>query len=192
MRHWTFWEWVAYAALFVAAMIVAADTGVRITPDLAAYLPAFVHGPIWGFAPLILVVGATIILVLREFVFRPQREKAGLPQAIPTSLRLQFQANSLNPTCLDINNIANWYSLRNEMQIHEGPSPQYPNGRVITRRFWTLYVVFDHPVSLKQIVFDGNGAQLPTIEVKDRSPRHAVIFISDDMPSCILDLRVII
>ncbi len=48
MRHWTFWEWVAYGALFIAAMVVAADTGVRISPELAVHLPPFIHGVIWG------------------------------------------------------------------------------------------------------------------------------------------------
>jgi hypothetical protein len=70
MRYWTFWEWVAYAALFVAAMIIAAETGVRIAPDLTAHAPDFMHSAIWGFAPIVLVVGATIILLLHEFAFR--------------------------------------------------------------------------------------------------------------------------
>jgi hypothetical protein len=69
MRHWTFWEWVAYVALFVAALIIAADTGFRGSPDVMARLPEFFHSEWWGFAPAVLVVVATIILLLREFVF---------------------------------------------------------------------------------------------------------------------------
>jgi hypothetical protein len=68
MRHWTFWEWVAHAALFVAAIIVATDTGLRLSPDLAAHFPT-IHSPWWGFAPAALVVISTLILLLREFVF---------------------------------------------------------------------------------------------------------------------------
>lgn len=68
MRHWTFWEWIAYVALFVAALIVAADTGFRESPDVMARLPEFFHSEWWGFAPAALVVVATIILLLREFV----------------------------------------------------------------------------------------------------------------------------
>jgi hypothetical protein len=77
MRHWTYWEWVAYVCLFVAAMIIAADTGFRISPDLATHLPAFVSGWIWGFAPLALVILATIFLLAHEF--RSKR-----PTATPT------------------------------------------------------------------------------------------------------------
>jgi hypothetical protein len=69
LRHWTFWEWVAYVALFVAALIIAADTGFKESPDVMARLPEFFHSEWWGFAPAVLVVAATIILLLREFVF---------------------------------------------------------------------------------------------------------------------------
>src|ERR1700730_8775357 len=69
VRHWTFWEWIAYVALFVAALIVAADTGFREAPDVMARLPEFFHSEWWGFTPAMLVVMATIILLLREFVF---------------------------------------------------------------------------------------------------------------------------
>jgi hypothetical protein len=41
MRHWTFWEWIAYAALSVAALIIAADTGFKGAPDVMARLPEF-------------------------------------------------------------------------------------------------------------------------------------------------------
>jgi hypothetical protein len=69
VRHWTFWEWVAYAAIFVAALIIAADTGFKTAPDLMTRLPEFFSSVWWGFAPVTLVIVATIILLLREFVF---------------------------------------------------------------------------------------------------------------------------
>ncbi len=192
MRRWVFWEWVAYAALFVAAMIVAADTGVRIAPDLATYAPAFVHGAIWGFAPLALVVGATIILLFREFFVRPNREKAGVPQAIPTSLRLQFFPNSIIPACLGIENIWSWYSLCHIFTAIEGSSPQYPEGREITKRQWSIFLVFDRPVAFKQIIVNGNGVNLPMTEVKERGPRHAVITIGGDIGGAIVDINAIL
>ena len=69
VRHWTFWEWGAYAALFVAASIVAAETGFKTEPEVMSHLPDFFRSTIWGFAPVLLVVFATIVLLLREFVF---------------------------------------------------------------------------------------------------------------------------
>ena len=32
MRHWTYSEWVAYGAMFVAALIIAADTAFKQIP----------------------------------------------------------------------------------------------------------------------------------------------------------------
>jgi hypothetical protein len=79
VRHWTYWEWIAYSGLFVAATIIAVDTGVRISPDLSSYVPAFVHGAIWGFAPLTLFIAATIILLVHELFFRPRELQVDVP-----------------------------------------------------------------------------------------------------------------
>jgi hypothetical protein len=67
MRHWTFWEWIAYGALFVAALITAADTSFKLAPNVTARLPEFFHSELWGFAPAVFVVAATIILLLRLY-----------------------------------------------------------------------------------------------------------------------------
>ena len=81
MRHWTYWEWLAYVCLFVSAVIIAADTGIRVSSNLSASLPNFFHGPIWGFAPLILVLIATGILVIREY-----RTPVAVSRGNPTTL----------------------------------------------------------------------------------------------------------
>jgi hypothetical protein len=74
MRHWTFWEWVAYACILVGAVIIAADTGIRLSPDLSGYLPSFADGPVWGFAPATFVIIATCILLYREFFGQKRSE----------------------------------------------------------------------------------------------------------------------
>ena len=50
MRHWSFRDWVAYLCLLLGAMILAADTGLRVAPELAQHLP-LIGSPLWGFAP---------------------------------------------------------------------------------------------------------------------------------------------
>lgn len=85
MRHWSYWEWLAYVCLFVGAVIIAADTGIRISPDLSGYLPNFFHGPIWGFAPLILVLIATGVLVSREYR-KPVTVAGGNPAAFALAI----------------------------------------------------------------------------------------------------------
>jgi hypothetical protein len=77
MRRWTFWEWLAYACLLVGAMILAADTALKIAPDLAQKVPGWVGSPLWGFAPLALMLIATVILIASNSgllaVFSPRR-----------------------------------------------------------------------------------------------------------------------
>jgi hypothetical protein len=67
MRRWTFWEWVAYAGMNVAATILAIDTGFKLSPNLTP--PAFLHSAWWGFAPALLITFSTIIFLLRAFAF---------------------------------------------------------------------------------------------------------------------------
>jgi hypothetical protein len=61
-----FWEWLAYATVFVSALTIAADAGVRSSPELQEYF-WFMHSAAWGFAPLILLVAGAIILIARDF-----------------------------------------------------------------------------------------------------------------------------
>jgi hypothetical protein len=65
MRHFSLPE---YGSISVAAIIIAADTAFKISPDLVAHLPDFLHSPVWGFAPVVLVVFATVSFLWREFV----------------------------------------------------------------------------------------------------------------------------
>lgn len=44
------------------ALILAADTGAKLAPDLQEYF-RFVHSAAWGVAPLILLVAGAIILI---------------------------------------------------------------------------------------------------------------------------------
>jgi len=66
MRYWSFWEWLAYTCLLVGAIILAADTGLKVAPELAHRAP-WIESFLWSFAPLVLVSIATLILVERAF-----------------------------------------------------------------------------------------------------------------------------
>jgi hypothetical protein len=54
-------------------MVIAVDTGVRTSPGLSPYFPAFVHSAIWGLTPAALVIAATIILAVYELFFRDNK-----------------------------------------------------------------------------------------------------------------------
>jgi hypothetical protein len=67
MSRWTYWEWIAYSVLFVAAILIAADQGVKLAPELMQQFHVFIASPYWAFAPLASVILATLILLGREF-----------------------------------------------------------------------------------------------------------------------------
>jgi hypothetical protein len=66
MSRWTFWEWVAYASIFVAAIIIAANEGVHLAPALFERFSGVVSSPYWAFAPLVLIVLGSLILIAHE------------------------------------------------------------------------------------------------------------------------------
>ena len=65
MENWGFFDWMTYGALAIGAMILAAETGLSQSPSIFRKLPQFFKHPIWGTAPLILVLIATGIFGAR-------------------------------------------------------------------------------------------------------------------------------
>ena len=59
-------------------MIMAVDQGIKLTPELSMHIPGFVGGAIWGFAPLFLLILATVILLIREW--RPPKSQVPMPE----------------------------------------------------------------------------------------------------------------
>jgi hypothetical protein len=76
MASWKFWEWVAYACLFVAAVIVATDAGIKNAPTLSPHLPDWMGGEYWSFAPLLLLTLSGIIFLAK--VIRVRLAGAGV------------------------------------------------------------------------------------------------------------------
>jgi hypothetical protein len=66
MAHWNFWEWLAYSCVAVTAIILAADTGLRMAPDLKKRFAPLLESPWWGFTPLVAMTVGAILFLLRE------------------------------------------------------------------------------------------------------------------------------
>lgn len=67
MRDWGFWEWVAYATIWVGALIIAADAGLKLTKgSLRETAAPLLESPVWAFLPLICIILGTLILGSRE------------------------------------------------------------------------------------------------------------------------------
>jgi len=65
MKNWKFWDWTAYGTLAVAAFMMAFDYALKNAPTLAKLSPGLAESSLWAFAPSMLVVVATVILVFR-------------------------------------------------------------------------------------------------------------------------------
>src|ERR1051325_4888085 len=87
MHGWKFWDWVAYAGLFIAAIVLAADAAVKSSPTLAPAMPDWVKSEVWAFVPLLLLLLSSAILLTKviRFKFSPasQRHASALPASSP-------------------------------------------------------------------------------------------------------------
>jgi len=67
MKKWTFWEWLSYATLWIAALVIALDTSLKLTSGLLRQeVTGLLESPVWGFSPLALVIVGTVIFILRQ------------------------------------------------------------------------------------------------------------------------------
>lgn len=74
------------------------------------------------------------------------------------------------------------------------PHQKDPSGSHLeqTVLIWSLYLNFDRPVAIKQILVDGNGFALPILEIKDRSDRHAILVFPGDLGGAVIDVNAVI
>ena len=103
MREWDFWGWTGYAALLVAAIIVAADAALKGTPSMLEKLPDFFHSQLWAFLPAIFVVLGTIILILRAFDLIGNNNK--ITETTITALSFWSRAAKWNPKGLNVGRV---------------------------------------------------------------------------------------
>lgn len=174
----------AITALAVVVGISWRSISKPLSPDSMKAIAAVASSPITWL--VMFSAGIVAILIITKL------HRSATPKAIKTSLRLQFQPNSINVTCLHLENVWCWYAHRFSTAVIEPPSAQYSQGRQIVVYQWSIFLVFDKPVALKQVLVNGNGANLPTTEVADRDPRHAVIVVSGDIGAAIVDIDVAI
>ena len=70
IKNWGLWEWIAAASVFLAALIVALDAGLKDAPALAAEMPALLRSSIWPYTPL------ALLLIAFGVAFFRAREKS--------------------------------------------------------------------------------------------------------------------
>ncbi len=180
---------MAIGCIVIAGVLQAAQQALTSSPKIHLIIPWLNLSGNWNYIPLILITIAGLIFLLKQFGIIQNKS---ILEAIPTNLRLQFHPNSINPINLYSENIANWYALCHIFTVVEPASKTFKQGRELVNKQWSIFLVFDKPVAIKQITVDGNGAKLPITEIKNSSSRHAVITVSDDIGGAVLDIKAII
>src|SRR5271165_1878775 len=95
MRNWSFWEWIAYATLAMAAAIEAAEGGLKGAPTLAAKLPTILPPEIMSFVPLGLVVFSTFLLLIQHWLTQPKWMR------IPEKIKSQINYANQDPDTIE-------------------------------------------------------------------------------------------
>ena len=133
------------------------------------------------------VVGAVALSWWLVASVKTERREETIMKPHATHLRLQFNVGNAIPFAIEQGNIWRWYALANIFQ------PIDPSGKKKLEgiRVWTLFLVFDKPIAVKQFRIDGGGATLPIYEVKDSSQRHAVISFNGDLTSLVLHVQAL-
>lgn len=103
MWHWTFWEWVGYSTLWVSAIIVAMDGGLKMAPQLASGLPrpfSFLRSPVWAFAPLAFLMIGTVSLIIHDFVPNGVGNSASMARLQPLPVEFRVAADPIKLTTI--------------------------------------------------------------------------------------------
>lgn len=102
-----------------------------------------------------------------------------------TDLRLQFGAINTMPVEVGKHNIWRWYALRTAVQVRD------ENGNTKEIGSWSVFVVFDLPITFHQICIDSGGAVIPPHEVKDSSQRTVVMVFLGEMSGVVVHIYAV-
>jgi hypothetical protein len=95
MPYWGFWEWLAYTGIWVSAIILAADVGLKMSPDLRKKFDPIITSPLWGFTPLVLLTISGAILLGREIGLIGMNPISSVPPIVDSAPQIQSQSPPL-------------------------------------------------------------------------------------------------
>lgn len=199
MEKWTFWEWVAYAILFIGAVILAADTGLRQSPEIMKMIPTFISSVAWGFAPLVTVLLATGILLANGLGWigrHPNATNGSVAHTVPdqkfikTALKLQFFGDYRTPIEVSSSNIASWYAYYSpsmRMTMHDADGKEVGGHEIPPS--WAIFMALDLPSTFRQgVISFSNPEKISPMEVRFSGSRAIVSTVAGQVPAGILEV----
>jgi hypothetical protein len=194
MKDWGFWDWISYSSLFIAAVGVAIQTN-----ELEKLHISWLSKLNFRFLPAILVVAATVILSIKAFMPNTQSEYTKNAISLmkttdtDTELRIRVDENlGAAPVEISHKNVFAWYAVWSPVILmQEKDKKGNITGHFQTPRMWTIFVIFDRPISYRQIILGSENQKIPPYEIKTSSPVYAAIIVNGDLPPGTLTIRAI-
>lgn len=106
---------------------------------------------------------------------------------MPTYLILRYGAQGTQPIALDQKNIVRWYALMNFLRGGVDAKTKQP----VEARTLNIFICFENPITFRQILIDSRGLSIPIHEVKDSSPRHAIVSFAGDLVGITLEIKAV-
>lgn len=182
------WLWKQFTEATVSLIITSGITSFAITawaatrrsaPDMTS-LGWLIVGVLLAFAIVILFGFAGWARQKWE-----RNDSASLATPGSTLIRIQTYSDARLPTRRQQENVWRWYTMSNQIRGIDGA------GVEVNLAFqFILFLVFETPVAVGQILVSSPDMALPSHEVKDSGPRHAIIVFNGSVGAGEIEVRV--
>lgn len=108
----------------------------------------------------------------------------------PTSIKLQFNDKNALPVEISKENIFSWYSFYNIVGMQEIRTDGKIDEEFLREKTWTIFLLFENPINIDQILINGHGGKMPRYEVKQSSSKHAIIYFYGDLVGLVLSIEM--
>ena len=202
MSSWSFWDWLTYTCIAIAALILALDQAIKGSPLLLGNLSGILAKPSWNYAPLGLIGLSGVLLLLKQLnMLGPKGANRNVqPGAqdleikyIKTRLRLQFFGDHRIPHEVSSDNVAVWFSyLSASLSItHTDASGNTIQGGMHIPPNWVVFIALDKPATFRQaIVSFSNPEVMPIMDTHMANTRVIAISTRGQMPAGVLTIEV--
>lgn len=187
----------------VAIAVSMASTFVRwrlptVHPAIAsAGLGASICAAILSFIqpPFILAASITLnfglVAAVIDLLFVSKLKPARTEEAQGATLRLTFHGDDRHPTAIKCQNVGSWCayyspSIHLAGQAEDGVLSTF----AVTPKAWAIFIAYDLPTEVTQIVASLNASGLPAYNVLLSTKRACVVSFSSDIPAGDLEIDV--
>jgi hypothetical protein len=191
MSNWSFWDWVGYACLGIAASGLALGAIGKDNPSLFAGLPSFFLNSRWAYVPIVLfVVGSAILAVRAVYPLASEQQSPKIVQSVYAFL--QFSDSHSIPVEKKTTNVLSWYALFTEsIYVDTQDANKKSLGGFSVPPRWTVFVLFENLARFRQMIATCKGPNNPTCAVQFTNDRYAIISVVGDVTLSTLEITTI-